>query len=146
MPKHNSLLRTKTSSFFSSCFLYAAGTSASFLLAWAFWSFFSSPAPSANPSFSRGLASEAALSCPAGKAGHNRSYDPPDPTFYDDPELSYTIEKTIKNWDEKRREWLEKHPSFAAGAADRHLMVTGSPATPCKNPIGDHSLLRFFKN
>ena len=79
MPKHNSLLRTKTSSFFSSCFLYAAGTSASFLLAWAFWSFFSSPAPSANPSFSRGLASEAAPSCPAGKAGHNRGYAPPDP-------------------------------------------------------------------
>lgn len=147
MPKHNSL-RTKTSSFFSGCFLYSAGASAAFLLVWAIWSFFS-PTPSANPSFSRGLASEAAhraFDCPGGQAGHNRSYDPPDPTFYDDPELSYTIEKTIKNWDEKRREWLEKHPSFAAGAADRILMVTGSQATPCKNPIGDHLLLRFFKN
>lgn len=72
--------------------------------------------------------------------------DSPDRTFYDDPELSYSIEKPMKNWDEKRREWLQLHPSLAAGAHDRILLVTGSQPSPCKNSIGDHLLLRAFKN
>ncbi|GFP99400.1 putative glycosyltransferase 7, partial [Phtheirospermum japonicum] len=72
--------------------------------------------------------------------------DPPGPIFYDDPELSYTIDKPpVKNWDEKRREWLKQHPSFGA-AGNRILLVTGSQTTPCKNPIGDYLLLKFFKN
>ncbi|MCD7471024.1 Anthocyanidin 3-O-glucosyltransferase 7 [Datura stramonium] len=70
---------------------------------------------------------------------------PPDLNFYDDP-TSYTMEKPIKNWDEKRRQWLKLHPSFIPGAEERILMVSGSQSTPCKNPIGDHLLLRFFKN
>ncbi|KAK6152802.1 hypothetical protein DH2020_012441 [Rehmannia glutinosa] len=52
----------------------------------------------------------------------------------------------LVNWDEKRREWLKQHPSLAAGSENRILMVTGSQATPCKNPIGDYLLLKFFKN
>lgn len=69
------------------------------------------------------------------------------PTFYDDPNLSYTIDKPIiKNWDTKRIEWLEQHPSYAIGLQDRILVLTGSQPGPCKNPIGDHLLLRFFKN
>ncbi|KAG5230720.1 alpha galactosyltransferase family protein [Salix suchowensis] len=51
----------------------------------------------------------------------------------------------MKNWDEKRRV-AQHHPSFAPGARDRVVLVTGSQPKPCKNPIGDHLLLRFFKN
>ncbi|CAK9141118.1 unnamed protein product [Ilex paraguariensis] len=73
-------------------------------------------------------------------------HDPPETTFYDDPNLSYTIEKPVKKWDDKRRQWLKRHPSFAAGAGERVLLLTGSQPSPCKNPIGDHLNLRFFKN
>nr|KYP53105.1 Glycosyltransferase 6 [Cajanus cajan] len=71
--------------------------------------------------------------------------DPPDRTFYDDPHLSYSIEKPLKNWDEKRSEWLRLHPRLAA-ARDSVFLVTGSQPTACKNSIGDHLLLRCFKN
>ncbi|KAF6159737.1 hypothetical protein GIB67_029995 [Kingdonia uniflora] len=67
-------------------------------------------------------------------------------TFYDDPDVTYTIEKPMKNWDEKRVEWINHHPSFATGVEKRILVVSGSQNTPCKNQIGDHILLRFFKN
>ncbi|XP_057420062.1 glycosyltransferase 6-like [Lotus japonicus] len=67
-------------------------------------------------------------------------------TFYDDPELSYSIENPLSNWDEKRSHWLRLHPSIAAGARGRVLLVTGSQSSPCKNRIGDHLLLRCFKN
>ncbi|CAL0330786.1 unnamed protein product [Lupinus luteus] len=74
------------------------------------------------------------------------SPDPPEKTFYDDPHVSFSIENPITNWDEKRSQWLRLHPSLAAGARDRVLMVTGSQPLPCKNPVGDHLLLRSFKN
>ncbi|KAL7203660.1 hypothetical protein ACSBR2_016844 [Camellia fascicularis] len=63
-----------------------------------------------------------------------------------DPEVSYSIEKLIKDWDEKRKEWLKHQSSFAAGAEDRVFVLTGSQQWSCKNPIGDHLLLRLFKN
>eukprot|EP01018_Ginkgo_biloba_P040012 Gb_27912 [translate_table: standard] len=69
--------------------------------------------------------------------------------FYNDPEISYTIGKPIKDWDKKRRQWLERHPhvkNYTEGGRPRVFMVTGSQAKPCRNPIGDHLLLRFFKN
>ncbi|KAJ1399640.1 Nucleotide-diphospho-sugar transferase [Sesbania bispinosa] len=72
--------------------------------------------------------------------------DPSEKTFYDDPQLSYSIEKPLKNWDEKRSEWLRLHPQFAAVKRDRILLITGSQPSPCKNSIGDHLLLRCFKN
>ncbi|XP_054808065.1 glycosyltransferase 6-like [Prosopis cineraria] len=86
------------------------------------------------------------LTDPIDKTISNGVPDSPDKTFYDDPELSYSIEKPLKNWDEKRRKWLQLHPSLAAGAQDRILLVTGSQPSPCKNRIGDHLLLRAFKN
>ncbi|XAR57700.1 Xyloglucan 6-xylosyltransferase, partial [Bertholletia excelsa] len=69
-------------------------------------------------------------------------------SFYDDPSFGYSIEEHIENWDEKRREWLRRHPQLSAAAAGggRILVVTGSQPAPCKNPIGDHLLLRLFKN
>ncbi|KAI8534779.1 hypothetical protein RHMOL_Rhmol10G0123300 [Rhododendron molle] len=78
--------------------------------------------------------------------GLNLGHDPADKTFYDDPALSYEIGNPVTNWDDKRREWLKHHPSFATGAEDRVFVVTGSQPSPCKDPIGDHLNLRFFKN
>ncbi|KAK6923162.1 Glycosyltransferase 34 [Dillenia turbinata] len=85
--------------------------------------------------------------CPSGAQSANmRRQDPPSPTFYDDPTLSYSFTRPIKNWDRKRKEWLQHHPSYAAGVSNRVLLVTGSQPSPCKNPGGDNFLLRSFKN
>ncbi|PQM37720.1 putative glycosyltransferase 7 [Prunus yedoensis var. nudiflora] len=73
-------------------------------------------------------------------------YDPAEPTFYDDRDLIYSIGKPVEDWDRKRREWLEHHPSFAAGASDQILLVTGSQPSTCSNPVGDHLQLKFSKN
>ncbi|KAI9074574.1 hypothetical protein K1719_043415 [Acacia pycnantha] len=83
---------------------------------------------------------------PINKTISDRVPDSPEGTFYDDPDLSYSVEKPMKNWDEKRRKWLKLHPSVASGAQDRILMLTGTQPSPCKNRIGDHLLLRTFKN
>ncbi|KAL2522468.1 putative glycosyltransferase 7 [Forsythia ovata] len=156
MAKHSA--RSKTTSFFSDTLLFAGGALVAFLVVWALWSLFS-PTPSPTPSFSStsfserkssGLESAAVSplqSCADGALGFDMVHDPTDPNFYDDRKLSYSIEAPpVKNWDEKRREWLKQHPSFAAGVENRILLVTGSQATPCKNPIGDYLLLKFFKN
>lgn len=68
-----------------------------------------------------------------------------DPTFYDDAGTEYTIDKAMIDWDEKRSHWLKLHPSFAS-SENRLLVVTGSQSSACPNPLGDHFLLRFFKN
>ncbi|KAK4260196.1 hypothetical protein QN277_003342 [Acacia crassicarpa] len=83
---------------------------------------------------------------PINKTISDRVPDSPEGTFYDDPDLSYSVEKPMKNWDEKRRKWLKLHPSVAAGAQNRILMLTGTQSSPCRNRIGDHLLLRTFKN
>ncbi|CAK9141117.1 unnamed protein product [Ilex paraguariensis] len=156
MAKHNG--RGKASSFLSDSFLFGGGAMVALLVVWTLWSFFS-PSPDPNASFSTTgsepksiIAMEDAENvspqdCAVNARGFNMHYDPPETTFYDDPKLSYTIEKPVKNWDENRKEWLKYHPSFAgAGANSRVLMITGSQSKPCRNPIGDHLLLRFFKN
>lgn len=84
--------------------------------------------------------------CSGSSQFFDRGNDPQETTFYDDPEISYTIDKPIKNWDDKRKEWLKLHPTFAAGVENRILLLTGSQPSPCKNPFGDHLLLRCFKN
>lgn len=77
----------------------------------------------------------------------NSDFDSPELTFYDDPNLSYSLEQPFNgNWDEKRKNWLKYHPSFASKTEDRVLLVTGSQFSACQNPVGDHLLLRFFKN
>ncbi|KAH7848184.1 hypothetical protein Vadar_034754 [Vaccinium darrowii] len=83
---------------------------------------------------------------PVDDHGVSLGQDPAGQTFYDDPTLSYTIGNPVKNWDEKRREWLKRHPSFAAGAENRVFVLTASQPWPCKNPTGDNLLLRLFKN
>ncbi|KAL3526900.1 hypothetical protein ACH5RR_011556 [Cinchona calisaya] len=76
----------------------------------------------------------------------NRTHDPPETTFYDDPQLSYSLDKPLDNWDDKRSSWLKLHPSFADTVENRIFLITGSLPLPCKSPIGDHLLLRCFKN
>ncbi|RVX23676.1 Galactomannan galactosyltransferase 1 [Vitis vinifera] len=153
-PMAKSLVRGKAASVFSEGVLFVGGALVAFLLVWGIWSM-ASPASTPSPNFERVVSDPLSTSvsdeidssdCAVDGQGVNLRHDPPDPTFYDNPKTSYKIGTPVKNWDEKRREWLKLHPSFAAGAGERILMLTGSQPTPCKNPIGDHFLLRFFKN
>ncbi|CAI9282807.1 unnamed protein product [Lactuca saligna] len=134
----------------SDAFLFFSGAVAALLLVWSF-STFSNHQPTTNfetqtlePKSSVSVVDN--VDCERTSNGLNLHYDPPDQNFYDDPSLSYTIDKPIKNWDEKRREWLKLHPSFGPNSDERVLVVSGSQSRPCSNPIGDHLLLRFFKN
>ncbi|KAH6808307.1 Galactosyl transferase GMA12/MNN10 family protein [Perilla frutescens var. frutescens] len=135
----NTTPRSKAASFISDGFLFAAAVLVAFLLVWALSSFFA-----ATPSFSTSSFPDKPAACLDCVTGPDPLNDPPDKNFYDDPELSYTIDSPpVKSWDEMRREWLKQHPSFSG---ERILMVTGSQSTPCRNPIGDYLLLKLFKN
>ncbi|CAL0311594.1 unnamed protein product [Lupinus luteus] len=137
----SSFRNNKPSLFLSDCSFFLGGALSALLLVWGFYSI--------PPNFDSILTQDDAVSITCKTESHSvpdfRS-DPPEPTFYDDPEIGYTMDSTVRDWDQKRREWLLHHPSFAAGADERIVMVTGSQPTPCRNPIGDHFLLRFFKN
>nr|CAD1832434.1 unnamed protein product [Ananas comosus var. bracteatus] len=66
--------------------------------------------------------------------------DPSEPTFYDDPSLSYAIDSPVADWDAKRRRWLRLHPSLSSsGAGERVVMVSGSQPSPCRNSVGTTS-------
>ncbi|KAJ1388385.1 hypothetical protein SESBI_39212 [Sesbania bispinosa] len=127
---------------FSDGCLFLAGAFSAILLVWGLSSF-TTPVPNDNPNFE-----SLSLNPPSNDAVavHKHStldllFDPLDRTFYDDPEMGYTMDKKVRDWDEKRQEWLQNHTSFSAGAKERVLMVTGSQPSPCRNPIGDHLLL-----
>ncbi|KAL6654790.1 hypothetical protein ACP70R_008255 [Stipagrostis hirtigluma subsp. patula] len=65
-------------------------------------------------------------------------------TFYDDPELAYTVDRRVTGWDAKRARWLRSRGLLrGATAPERVVMVSGSRPEPCP---GDHLLLRFLKN
>ncbi|KAJ8765681.1 hypothetical protein K2173_014803 [Erythroxylum novogranatense] len=150
MAKSNARNHKSSFSCLNDGFVYLGGSLLAFLLVWSFWSyvglsFTHNLEPTAAGNLTSNVSSDS-TQCLHGEPAVNLGYDPPEPTFYDDPELRYSVEETVKNWDEKRKEWLKHHPTFAAGARDRVVMVTGSQPTPCKNPIGDHLLLRSFKN
>lgn len=134
--------RRPQSSFLTDTLFFLGGSTVALLLIWTLWSFLNPPSSPHTLS----LFHHTKPRTPDQQQQPTVADDPVKPTFYDDPNLSYSIEKPIKNWDQKRRQWLWYHPSFAAGAKERILMVTGSQPGPCKNPIGDHLLLRFFKN
>ncbi|KAK4767685.1 hypothetical protein SAY86_015435 [Trapa natans] len=147
--KH-SPLRGRASPCFTDACLFLAGAVTALLLVWSF-SFFPSPI-TRNPEGVAGATRSAAgvlveeeNDCRAAARLPDFLNDPPEETFYDDPELSYSMDKPVNGWDEKRKEWLRRHPSFAGGP-ERVVLVTGSQATPCQNKMGDHLLLRFFKN
>lgn len=145
MVKHGGF-RNRASFCLADGLMFLGGAFLALLLVWSFFSFYSST-PNFDPTIGDPKSVQKA-SPGSAPCGHevNRHYDPLEETFYDDPGLSYSIEKRVTNWDEKRKQWLKLHPSFAAGDRERVLMVTGSQPSPCKNPIGDHLLLRFFKN
>ena len=133
---------------FSDAFVFFGGAFLALLLVCSFWSFFT-PTPNFDPAVtepSSKLKEKNPVDCSESGFEVKLKSDPKDRTFYDDPEMSYSIENPVKDWDKKRKEWLKHHPSFAAGARERIVLVTGSQPKPCKNPIGDHLLLRFFKN
>ncbi|KAL5543814.1 hypothetical protein UlMin_007598 [Ulmus minor] len=88
---------------------------------------------------------ETAIAKQTSKLNVNGS-DPPEPTFYDDPELSYSIGNPIENWDEKREQWLRLYPAIGADSKRKVVLVTGSAPSVCENAVGDHLLLRLFKN
>ncbi|KHN36310.1 Galactomannan galactosyltransferase 1 [Glycine soja] len=134
--------RNKSSSLFLSdgC-LFLGGAFSALILVWGFSSF-TTTIPNDTPNFESLSKNDAA----SHHIAPDFNFDPPDRTFYDDPQMGYTMDKKVRNWDEKREEWLKLHPSFAAGARERVFMVTGSQPKPCRNPTGDHLLLRFFKN
>ncbi|KAF5730792.1 Galactosyl transferase GMA12/MNN10 family protein isoform 1 [Tripterygium wilfordii] len=146
MAKHT--VRNKASAYLADGFLFLGGAFLAVLIFWFFWSF-TSPSSDPNLGFETTLTESKTtteMNCQQGTVKEDITRDPPDETFYDDPELTYSLGKSITDWDEKRKEWLKRHPSFIKGARDRVVMVTGSQPSPCKNPIGDHMLLRFFKN
>ncbi|CAI9113129.1 OLC1v1013672C1 [Oldenlandia corymbosa var. corymbosa] len=132
---HNS----RPTSFYRDKSWFIAGLVTVFVLFFVIWSF--------GEPFS-GLSNFIPTDCsPADKSILvDRENDPPETTFYDDPELTYTLDNPIKDWDAKRKEWLRLHPTFIPGARNRTLILTGSQPSPCKFPAGDHLLLRTFKN
>ncbi|GJN25418.1 hypothetical protein PR202_gb13242 [Eleusine coracana subsp. coracana] len=68
-------------------------------------------------------------------------------TFYDDPELSYTMDGRVAGWDAKRAAWLRSRGlSRPAAVSSRVVMVSGSQPEPCAGKDGDHLLVRFLKN
>lgn len=145
---------TRFSSFFFSdvrCFL--SGAFLALFLVWSFSAYFSHPQIASSSSSLSAAAvtrTPSSNSCfPSTVPTPNLRYDPDTPSFYDDPKLSYVLSQSqgrMNLWDAKREDWLHAHPSFIPGARERILLVTGSQPSPCKNPIGDHLLLRFFKN
>lgn len=142
--------RNKSSVWLSDGCFFLGGAMSALLLIWTLSSFLI-PVPNTDPKLNSVTAKLRSLNHPRDAVAVTNSapdllHDAPDGTFYDDPETGYTMDKPMSNWDEKRKEWLLHHPSFAAGAPDRVLLVTGSQPTRCPNPIGDHLLLRFFKN
>nr|GMD37563.1 probable xyloglucan 6-xylosyltransferase 5 [Ipomoea batatas] len=78
--------------------------------------------------------------------------DPDDPEGQSDrflsPNETFSLGPKITGWDEQRKVWFERHPGFpnSVKGKPRVLLVTGSPPTPCENPVGDHYLLKGVKN
>ncbi|KAK1268387.1 putative glycosyltransferase 7 [Acorus gramineus] len=126
-----------SSSFLTETLLFSGGALVAFLLLWTAWSFSNTTTTT--------FTFEPSLS-PKQCHPPNRHHDPPYQTFYDDPNLSYSIDgPPITDWDAKRRRWLALHPTFQS-RPDQVLLVSGSQPKPCRNPMGDHLLLRFLKN
>ncbi|KAJ1380840.1 Nucleotide-diphospho-sugar transferase [Sesbania bispinosa] len=140
--------RNKSSIWLSDGCFFLAGAMSALLIVWGLCSFII-PIPNSDPQLNSVATKLRSLNFPTNTFttfAPDLLHDAPDTTFYDDPETSYAMDKPMTNWDEKRTQWLLHHPSFSAGAPKRVLIVTGSQPTQCHNPIGDHLLLRFFKN
>ncbi|KAI3872554.1 hypothetical protein MKW92_008009 [Papaver armeniacum] len=141
---------SSSSSLVSNLIRFLGGATVAFLVVWTLFSTIDTSKPNFTPRFSNGDSKSSvdddSLDFDLGVHGINLKEEPESENFYDDPNLSYSMEKPIKNWDQKRKDWLNQHPSFASGVNERILLVTGSQMKPCKHPSGDSMLLRFFKN
>ncbi|CAN1151970.1 Probable xyloglucan 6-xylosyltransferase 3 [Linum perenne] len=64
------------------------------------------------------------------------------------PNVTYTLGPKVTDWDHQREVWLSQNPNFPSlvNGKPRILLLTGSPPSPCDNPIGDHYLLKAVKN
>ncbi|CAI0406389.1 unnamed protein product [Linum tenue] len=144
MAKFSTSSRNKPSNMTNDGCLYMGGAVFAFLLVWCGWSY-ANPIVFGGNNFMLRIVSDMRSEC-CTHPTPNLRFDPPDSTFYDDSELRYSIDKKVTGWDDKRKEWLKRHPTFTAGSKDMIVMVTGSQPNPCQNPIGDHLLLRAFKN
>ncbi|EPS63631.1 hypothetical protein M569_11153, partial [Genlisea aurea] len=58
---------------------------------------------------------------------------------------TYSLGPKVKDWDRSRRKWIGENPSHTAGRP-RIMLATASPPYPCRDPIGDHYLLKSIKN
>ncbi|XP_011047184.1 PREDICTED: putative glycosyltransferase 5 [Populus euphratica] len=75
--------------------------------------------------------------------------EPDDPAESEiNPNATYSLGPKISNWNQERKVWLSQNPEFPnfVNGKPRILLLTGSPPSPCDNPIGDHYLLKAIKN
>ncbi|KAF8779563.1 hypothetical protein HU200_002492 [Digitaria exilis] len=76
--------------------------------------------------------------------------DDPPRTFYDDPDLSYSVpvdgHRRLTGWDAKRASWLRSRGLLLRRSPEKVVMISGSQPEPCHGDAGDHLLLRFLKN
>lgn len=131
----------KASSLIADGFLFVGGAFLAISLIWALFACINPNTPY-GPSNPNPLPNDAVQTSNA-----DSDADPVQATsFYDDPSLGYSIGTPLKNWDEKRRQWLRKNPNFAVKSDQKIVLVSGSQPSVCRNPVGDHLLLRLFKN
>ncbi|KAL5100412.1 hypothetical protein RYX36_004739 [Vicia faba] len=88
-------LKKKSSSpCFSDGFLFLGGALSALVLVWGF-STLTIPIPYQNPTLKSQQNNAVSNPTP------DLLYDPPDQTFYDNPEMGYSMDDNIQNWDEK---------------------------------------------
>ncbi|XP_071728290.1 probable xyloglucan 6-xylosyltransferase 3 [Rutidosis leptorrhynchoides] len=76
------------------------------------------------------------------------------PSFPEEGEITiilnynYSLGAKISNWDLQRSLWLSENQGFpnVVNGKPRMLLVTSSSPKPCDSPIGDHYLMKSFKN
>ncbi|CAN6450082.1 unnamed protein product [Victoria cruziana] len=154
MPKHTTSSKSHArqsgslwSCFLSDCSVFTGGAMAALLFVWALWTVCNSFNPaiinfSSSSSSSSSSRTDSLVTYPHDPSSLSPS-ESPGSTFYDDPTLDYTIGAPLKDWDRKRSKWMASHTWITPRKV---ILVTGSQPTACKNPTGDHLLLRFFKN
>ncbi|KAL5209759.1 hypothetical protein ABZP36_005382 [Zizania latifolia] len=86
---------------------------------------------------------------PAPSVGDDRDAQRPLRQLRQLTDQPYSLGPAMSGYDARRAEWLRAHPhfpSFVTPWRPRVLMVTGSAPRRCKDPEGDHVLLRALKN
>lgn len=65
-----------------------------------------------------------------------------------DESVPFALGLNITDWDETRAEWLRNHPEMTKNkfGKERVFLISGSASKPCKNPVGDHLLVKGLKN